>query len=390
MPKPSRHINRTVWILSLVSLFADMASELLYPIVPVYLKEIGFSVLLIGVLEGVAEFTVGLSKGYFGKRSDEIGLRLPFVKWGYFLSALSKAMMAFFAYPLWIFFVRTTDRLGKGMRGAARDALLSQQATKETKARIFGFHRSMDTVGAVIGPLLALLFLSFFPGAYKTMFLLAFIPGIIAVLLIFLLKEKKQPVPDYPKGNFFSYFCYWKTAPPAYRKLISGLMIFAIANSSDIFLLLKAKEITQSDTLTISAYIFYNLVYAASSYPAGIVADKIGLKRVILAGLVLFTMVYAGFIWNSSTVGVFVLFFLYGLYAAFTEGVVKSWISNIAPGTETGTAIGFYTSAQSICALLASSIAGLLWAGFNSSATFIFSAGLTIIAFVYLRLIKTH
>jgi MFS family permease len=390
MSKPSFHINRTVWILSLVSLFADMASELLYPIVPIYLKEIGFSVLLIGILEGVAEFTVGLSKGYFGKRSDETGLRLPFVKWGYFLSALSKPMMAFFAYPLWIFFVRSTDRLGKGMRGAARDALLSQQATKETKARIFGFHRSLDTVGAVIGPILALLFLSFFPGEYKTMFLLAFIPGMVAVLLIFLLKEKKLPAPGYPKGNFFSYFSYWKTATTQYRKLISGLLIFAIANSSDVFLLLKAKEITQSDTLTISAYIFYNLVYAASSYPAGILADKIGLKRVILAGLVLFAIVYGGFIWNSSIVGVFVLFFLYGLYAAFTEGVVKSWISNIAPNTETGTAIGFYTSAQSICALLASSIAGLLWSGFNSSATFIFSTGLTIIAFVYLRIIKTN
>lgn len=390
MSKPSFHINRTVWILSLVSLFADMASELLYPIIPVYLKEIGFSVLLIGILEGVAEFTVGLGKGYFGKRSDEIGLRLPFVKWGYFLSALSKPMMAFFTYPLWIFFVRSTDRLGKGMRGAARDALLSQQGSKETKARIFGFHRSLDTVGAVAGPALALVFLSFFPGKYKTMFLLALIPGAIAVLLIFLLSEKKLPGTGSVRGSFFSYFSYWKTATPSYRRLISGLLIFAIANSSDVFLLLKAKEITQSDTVTIGAYIFYNLVYAASSYPAGILADKIGLKKVLLAGLVLFIIVYGGFIWNSSTFGVFVLFFFYGLYAAFTEGVVKSWISNIAPNTETGTAIGFYTSAQSISALLASTIAGLLWSGFNSSATFIFSAGLTIIAFVYLRIIKPN
>ncbi len=390
MSKPSFHINRTVWILSLVSLFADMASELLYPIIPVYLKEIGFSVLLIGILEGVAEFTVGLGKGYFGKRSDEIGLRLPFVKWGYFLSALSKPMMAFFTYPLWIFFVRSTDRLGKGMRGAARDALLSQQGSKETKARIFGFHRSLDTVGAVAGPALALVFLSFFPGKYKTMFLLALIPGAIAVLLIFLLSEKKLPGTGSVRGSFFSYFSYWKTATPSYRRLISGLLIFAIANSSDVFLLLKAKEITQSDTVTIGAYIFYNLVYAASSYPAGILADKIGLKKVLLAGLVLFIIVYGGFIWNSSTFGVFVLFFFYGLYAAFTEGVVKSWISNIAPNTETGTAIGFYTSAQSISALLASTLAGLLWSGFNSSATFIFSAGLTIIAFVYLRIIKTN
>src|SRR3954464_11178614 len=141
-----RVLNRTVWILSLVSLFADIASEMLYPVIPVYLKEIGFSVLLIGILEGVANFTSGLSKGYFGKMSDEKGLRLPFVKTGYLLSAISKPMMAFFIYPLWIFFARTIDRLGKGLRTAARDALLSQNATPETKARVFGFHRAMDTL----------------------------------------------------------------------------------------------------------------------------------------------------------------------------------------------------------------------------------------------------
>ena len=142
-----RIINRTVVILSVVSLFADIASEMIYPVVPVYLKEIGFSVLLIGILEGVAEFTSGLSKGYFGKLSDEKGVRLPFIKAGYFFSAMSKPMMAMFVYPLWIFFARTLDRFGKGLRTAARDALLSQNATKETKARVFGFHRGMDHHG---------------------------------------------------------------------------------------------------------------------------------------------------------------------------------------------------------------------------------------------------
>lgn len=386
--RPS-YITRIVIILSLVSLFADMASELLYPIVPVYLKEIGFSVFLIGVLEGVAEFTVGLSKGYFGKKSDEIGLRLPFVKLGYFLSAISKPLMALFIYPLWIFFARTTDRLGKGIRGAARDALLSQQTTKATKASVFGFHRSMDTVGAVLGPLLALLFLHFFPGRYTTMFFVAFIPGIIAVGLIFLLKEKKQPSTTAGKGNFFAYFSYWKIATPEYRRLIIGLLIFAVANSSDVFLLLKAKEITQSDTLTIGAYIFYNLVYAVSSYPAGMLADKIGLKKVFLVGLLLFAVVYGGFIWNTSTIGVFVLFFVYGVYAAATEGISKAWITNIAVESQTATAIGFYTSMQSICALLASTVAGFLWSNINSDSAFTFATLLSLTAIVYLRFIKS-
>jgi MFS family permease len=382
------YITRTVWILSLVSLFADMASELLYPIVPVYLKEIGFSVLLIGVLEGVAECTVGISKGYFGKRSDEIGLRLPFIKLGYFLSALSKPLMAWFAYPFWIFLVRTTDRLGKGIRGAARDALLSQQTTQATKASVFGFHRGMDTVGAVVGPSLALLYLYFFPGKYTTLFLLAFIPGIVSVALILLLREKKQVVNNNVNKNFFSYFSYWKTATPEYKQLVIGLLLFAIANSSDVFLLLKTKEITKSDTLTLSAYIFYNLIYALSSYPAGKLADKIGLKKVFLAGLLLFAVVYGGFAWNSSPAGIFILFFLYGLYAAATEGIAKAWITNIAHDSNTATAIGFYTSLQSIAALLSSTLAGLLWSGVNSNAVFIFSVVVTIAVIVYLYTIK--
>ena len=186
-------INRTVWILSFVSLFADVASEMLYPIVPVYLKEIGFSIFLIGILEGVAEFTAGLSKGYFGKLSDEKGLRLPFIKSGYFLSAISKPMMAVFTFPIWIFLARTIDRLGKGLRTAARDALLSQNATPQTRSRVFGFHRSMDTLGAVIGPLTALLFLQFNPKQYELLFLSRFCPGTNCCDPCFLIKRKTFP-----------------------------------------------------------------------------------------------------------------------------------------------------------------------------------------------------
>ena len=196
----------------MVSLFADVASELLYPVIPVYLKSIGFTVAGIGLLEGIAELTVGLSKGYFGKQSDERGVRLPFVKLGYLLSALSKPMMALLTYPAWIFLSRTTDRLGKGVRTAARDALLSQQATPATKARVFAFHRGWDTAGAVTGPILALAYLHYNPEAYKPLFFLAFIPGILSVALIFLLKEEKKPVSTLGKGNFFSFLSYFKIA----------------------------------------------------------------------------------------------------------------------------------------------------------------------------------
>lgn len=385
-------------ILSVVSLLADIASEMLYPVIPVYLKEIGFSVFLIGVLEGIANFTAGISKGYFGKRSDEKGLRLPFVKLGYLLSAVSKPMIATFAYPLWVFFVRTIDRLGKGVRTAARDALLSQNSSPETKARIFGFHRSMDTVGAAIGPILALLFLFFYPGEYKTLFYIAIIPGLLSVMLTFLLKEKKQPVSTMGKGNFFSFFRYWKIAPPGFRKVVPGLLLFALFNSSDFFLLLITKETIgnrtillmgntfDANTLTIAAYVFYNLVFAAASYPMGALADRLTFKKVILLGFVLFAIVYGGFAFKPSIPVIFILFIVYGLYAAATEGVIKAWITNLSHTKNTATAIGFYTSCESICTLLASIIAGALWVNFGSTSTFITTAAIAMIVCIYFLL----
>ncbi|MBC7848520.1 MAG: MFS transporter, partial [Chitinophagaceae bacterium] len=354
-------ITRAVWILSMVSMFADIASEMLYPVIPVYLKEIGFSIILIGLLEGVAEFIVGLTKGYFGKLSDERGVRLPFVKLGYLLSAISKPMMVIFAYPLWIFASRTTDRLGKGIRTAARDALLSENSTRENKARVFGFHRGWDTFGAVIGPLIALAYLYFYPGHYKTLFYLAAVPGLISVALIFLLKEKKITGTSLSRGNFFSFFSYRKVATPEYRQLVAGLVIFALANSSDVFLILKMKQISGSDELTIGAYIFYNLVYALFSFPLGILADRIGKKKVLIGGLLIFAAVYTGFAITNNTTLLFLLFGLYGIYAAATEGIAKAWITNIAHGKDTATAVGFYSSCQSVAALFASVIAAFCW-----------------------------
>src|SRR5215203_2679385 len=381
-----RSINRTVIILSVVSLFADIASEMIYPVVPVYLKEIGFSVLLIGILEGVAEFTSGISKGYFGKLSDEKGVRLPFIKSGYFFSAISKPMMAMLVYPVWIFFARTFDRFGKGLRTAARDALLSQQATKETKASVFGFHRAMDTSGAAIGPIIALAFLYFFPKNYSSLFYFAFIPGIIAVVLIFLLTEKRETASTLEKGNFFSFSKYWDVASSEYKKLVVGLLLFALFNSSDVFLLLITKEVTGSDTITIAAYIFYNLVYAAASFPFGKLADKFGIKNVFILGLLMFTIVYGGFAFHPPVVVVFILFFIYGIYAAATEGIVKAWITNIAHDTNTATAVGFYTSCQSICSLLASIIAGFIWSSLGSSFTFGTTAFIAFSVIIYFLL----
>lgn len=379
-------ITRTVWILSLVSLFTDAASEMLYPIMPLFLKSIGFSVVLIGILEGLAEATAGLSKGYFGKLSDKTGRRVPFVQVGYMLSAISKPMMAMMVYPVWIFFARTVDRLGKGIRTGARDALLSDEATPATKGKVFGFHRSMDTLGAVIGPALALVYLALYPGNYASLFVVALIPGLLAIFTSFLLKESARQIQ--PPGNgkpvsFFSFIRYWKDSPAAYRKLVGGLLLFALVNSSDVFLLLRAKQAGLSDAGVIGVYIFYNLVYALSAFPLGVWADKIGLRKVFIAGLFLFVLVYAGMAAASGIYQVGALFFLYGLYAAATEGIAKALISNISEKKDTATAIGTYTGFQSICALMASSLAGILWYNLGATATFGFTASVALLVMVY-------
>lgn len=379
-----KYITRSIWILSLISLFTDMASEMLYPIMPIYLKTIGFSILLIGILEGVAEAVAGLSKGYFGKLSDQTGKRIPFVQTGYLLSAISKPMMAILAYPIWIFFARTMDRFGKGIRTGARDAMLSDEATPETKGKVFGFHRSMDTLGAVLGPSMALLYLYFYPEQYKTLFYIAFIPGMLAVISTFLLKEKQnEEVKKKTPSSFFSFLHYWKDSPAEYRKLVIGLLAFTLFNSSDVFLLLKAKQSGLSDTLVIGVYIFYNLIYAIFAFPLGMLADKIGLKSMFIIGLALFVVVYIGMSTGSGITSIAILFFLYGIYAAATEGVSKAWISNITDKRDTATAIGTYTGFQSICAMIASSLAGMIWYNYGAAATFIVTGAVTSLIILY-------
>ncbi len=384
-----KNITRTVWILSLVSLFTDTASEMLYPIMPIYLKSIGFSIVLIGILEGIAEATAGLSKGYFGKWSDNSGKRVPFVQLGYLLSSLSRPMMALFVYPLWIFFARTLDRFGKGIRTAARDAILSDEATQATKASVFGFHRSMDTLGAVLGPSLALLYLYFYPEDYLTLFYIAFIPGLFAIFASLLIKERKNIVPKLRvKTSYLDFIRYWKTSPVVYKKLVFGLLLFALFNSSDVFLLLKAKQAGLSDTMVIGVYIFYNLIYASFAYPLGIIADKLGLKNMFAFGLLIFSIVYFGMGLGTELWIIVVLFFLYGLFSAATEGISKAWISNVTDKKDTATAIGTYASFQSICTMLASSIAGLIWFQFGANVTFVLTGFVSLCLVIYFLKLK--
>lgn len=381
-----RTITKTVWLLSLVSLFTDMASEMLYPVMPLYLKEIGFSMIAIGILEGVAEAVAGLSKGYFGIWSDSIGKRMPFVRWGYGLSAASKPLLSLFGWWPWVFFCRTVDRIGKGLRTAPRDALLSDEATPATKGRVFGFHRSMDTVGAMLGPAAALLFLHYLPRHYKDLFLWAFIPGIAAIMVTWIIKEKKRNAPSGWKKTFslISSFRYLPASSADYKRIVIPLLVFTLFNSSDVFLLLRMKDAGMSDTALIGIYIFYNAVYAALAYPLGHIADKIGLKKVLVAGLIFFAAVYTGMSLMNNWIAFAALFLLYGAYAAATEGIAKAWISNVVPKDQTATAIGTFEGFKNLAAMVASFVAGILWQQFGASTAFISTAVVTMLVVVFI------
>ena len=383
-----KYLTRTVWILSLLSLFTDISSEMLYPVMPLFLQSIGFSTVMIGLLEGLAEATAEISKGYFGAMSDNIGRRLPFVQFGYLLSAISKPLMSVFTFPVWIFGARTIDRLGKGVRTAARDALLSDECTAENKGKVFGFHRGMDTLGAAIGPVVALVLLYFFPKRYSFIFLIAFIPAILGLCLTLLMKEKEAAPNPARHYSFFTTFSYWSVATSSYKKLVIGLMIFALFNSSDMFLLLKMKEQGLDEKYVIGVYIFYNLIYAFAAFPVGIIADGLGLKKMFVFGLALFATAYCIIATAHSAVFFFIAFMIYGMYAAATEGISKALITSIAVKAETGSAIGTYSGLTSLMALVSSVLTGFIWHYISGEVALLMSASGAIIAGVYIASMK--
>jgi MFS family permease len=359
---------------------------MLYPVLPLFLQSIGFTSVLIGVLEGFAEATAGISKGYFGRISDGAGSRLPFVQFGYGLSAVSKSILALFTNVPWVFAARAGDKLGKGLRTGARDAILSDETTAQNKGKVFGFHRGMDTLGAAIGPSLALLFLSIYPGKYRLMFLLAFVPSAFSILLTLFIKEKHAPHPHKASFRLSQTFNYLKESPASYKKLLAALLFFALFNSSDLFLLMKIKASGWNDQAVIGSYILYNIVFALASFPLGILADNMGLKKTLVFGLCLFAIVYAGFGLNTSLAGFILLFVIYGFYAAATDGVSKALITNVVPKNETASAVGTFAGLSSLVALLASSLAGIIWKFVSPEAIFLVSAAGSLIAMVFLAI----
>lgn len=364
--------GKNVFIAGLVSFFMDVSSEMIYPLVPLFLANVlGVNKSVIGLIEGIAESTASLLKVFSGWFSDRIGNRKWLMAAGYGISTLSRPIIALATGWQHVMGSRFMDRFGKGVRTAPRDAIIAESSEKTHLGRAFGFHRSMDTMGAVVGPALAFFFLGIFSNNYRTVFWLSMIPGLIAVLLIifFITEKKKASLPHSERPKLTLKHFDWR-----FKFFVLIATLFAIGNSSDVFLILRAQQIGIPALMIPVVYLLFNLIYSISSIPAGIAADRFGRKRVILLGFMLFAILYYGFAIARDTTAIWVLFGFYGLFMGLTEGIQKAFLTTIIPQDFKATAFGVYNTAVGLAMFPASLIGGWLWDHVSPSATFYFGA----------------
>jgi MFS family permease len=350
-------LTRNVRVLSAVSFLQDTASELLYPLLPIYLTSVlGAPPAVVGAVEGVAEGAASLTKLAAGPLGDRYARR-PLIATGYGMAALGKVIVA--AATGWpgVLAGRVVDRLGKGIRGAPRDALLVEEIDDAARGRVFGFHRAMDTFGAVVGPLLGLAGYQLLDHQIAPLLWVAVIPGVLSVALVFLVRETRRVVPTQRRAIFARV----RDLPDRYWRVTVLLVAFGVVNFPDALLLLRLNEIGFSVIEVILAYVGYNLVYALSSYPAGLLADRIPRPAVFGIGLVFFAVGYIGLGLTTDTVVAWVLIAVYGLFTGCTDGVAKAWISSLVGPDLQGSAQGVFQGASGFAILIAGVWAGLLW-----------------------------
>lgn len=372
-----RNIPRPVWVLSWVSFFADLSSELIYPIIPIFLTvTLGAPATAVGVTEGVAEATANITRLFSGRWSDRVGARKPFVVAGYSLAAAGKLVLC--VAPVWGFAVagRAIDRFGKGLRSAPRDALLAEYASASDRGRIFGFHRSFDTLGAIGGPLAGLAFVALAGNHLRWAIALSLIPAIASVAVLARLPEGRPP----PSGASAPAAGSPGPLPRAYWLFLAATAIFMAGNSSDAFLILRAKDLGLSTTLVVLAYVLYNVVYASAAFPAGILSDRIPRPALLVCGYLVFGLVYLGFARAGDGALVWPLMAAYGFYIAATEGVMKAFVADLAPAGVRSSALGLFQGITGLMVLGASIGAGVLWDVVGPQAPFYLGAGCALVA----------
>lgn len=364
--------SKNVFFTGLVSFFMDVSSEMIYPLVPLFLANVlGVNKSMIGLIEGIAESTASILKVFSGWFSDRIGRRKNLMLAGYAISTLSRPIIALAGAWQQVLASRFVDRLGKGIRTAPRDAIIAESTESTHLARAFSFHRSLDTMGAAVGPAIALILLQLYNNNYQMVFWLSMIPGAITVLIIiaFIKDKKRAAVAPAERPRLTLKHFDWRV-----KFFIVIATLFALGNSSDAFLILRAEQVGITTVMIPAVYLVFNLVYSLSSIPAGIAADKYGKKRLILLGFILFAGLYYGFAVAKSTAAVWVLFSLYGVFMGLTEGIQKAFLTTIIPPDFKATAFGVYATVVSFATLPASLIGGLLWDRVSPAATFYFGA----------------
>ena len=378
IPDPEKPLNPTVIKLGLVSFFADVASEMLYPLTPIFLTTVlGASMASVGFIEGTAEAIASLLKTFSGAWSDSLRRRKPFVLVGYGLAAISKPGIGLATGWTGVLAARALDRTGKGLRSAPRDAMLSEAVSEKHRGAAFGWHRAMDTLGAFLGPLIAVLFLTQNPEDMRRLFFWAAVPGLLSVLLVMSLREKEQsPAP----AHWTNPFRAWKKLSGSFRGYVYAWGVFSLANSSDVFLLMKAKSVGFTTVSVLYLYCAYNLVYAASSPWLGGLSDRMDRRKILAAGLFVFALVYLGFSAAFETWHFWALFMLYGIYMGATDGVGKALAVDLCPKDMKATAVGILGTVTGVCTIAASSVAGVLWDRLGPGWTFYFGAAGALVA----------
>lgn len=377
-------ITGNVLILGLVSFFTDVSSEMIYPLLPLFLTGVlGAGPAFLGVIEGVAESTASLLKLISGIASDRVRRRKRLVLFGYSLSALMRPLIGGAGSPFTVLLIRTGDRIGKGIRTSPRDALIADSVDPSVRGKAYGFHRSMDHAGALIGPLIATLLLSYFVTDLRSVFWLAAIPGFIAVVLIaWKVSEAQRSAPLQKAQLRLSLL----PAGPLRRYLLI-LFLFTLGNSSDSFLLLKAGTLGVPSFRIPLLWAFFHLVKMLSSMPFGALSDRIGRRWVILAGWCVYSLSYIGYGLATAEWHIWLLFAFYGLFYGLTEGVEKAYLADMSDPALRGAAFGWYNFAVGSGALPASLLFGLIWQRFGGVAPFLFGAALSAVSALFLLLL---
>ncbi|MDI6795774.1 MAG: MFS transporter [Desulfatibacillaceae bacterium] len=354
-------LPRTIWALGLISFFNDFASEMIYPLLPVFLSvSLGAGAAVLGIVEGIAESASSILKLVFGRLSDRLQKVRPFILGGYGLSGFVRPLIGIaVSWPV-VMVVRFADRVGKGMRTSPRDALIASAAPLELRGRAYGFHRAMDHAGAVAGPLAAALLLSVFGMEIRQVFLLAAVPAVLVFLLVILWVKEPARVEVQDTGGQIS-LTGWKSLDHDYRRLLFALVIFTLGNSTDAFILLRLSHAGVPAAFIAVLWSLHHVVKSVSTYFGGRLSDRLGRRRLIRSGWLLYSLVYLCFAFLPGTTPLIIVFLVYGVYYGLAEPCEKAWVADLARTGQCGTAFGYYHGVVGLAALPASILFGWIW-----------------------------